>query len=140
MAAPKLKLWQLILGGPFLLWAGWDTYKDVSELEEHGGSMWVGRTTKFMYDLGGKWGILIGTWCLAAVYFYALWAVYRRDRAEKAATVTEAPAAKPKPTPKQPVRASQPIARASRPIAPPPIAAPPVIPPTPPSSEPRFLS
>jgi hypothetical protein len=147
MRPPKtIKLWQLILGGPFLLWAGWDTYKDVSALEEHGGSMWVGRTTKFMYDVGGKWGVLLGTWALAALYFYILWLVIKRDREEKAALAAESPAPKkaaPKPAAAKPMaapRPSQPIQRPVAPIAPPP--APPIAPPTGvtrPGSEPQFL-
>jgi hypothetical protein len=143
MRPPKtIKLWQLILGGPFLLWAGWDTYKDVSALEEHGGTMYVGRFTKMMYDIGGKWGILLGSWALAAVYFYILWLVIKRDREEKAARATETPAPKPTAAPKA-VRATQPAARVSRPVmppAPPPIVvAPPRVTPTPAGSEPTFL-
>ena len=142
MRPPKtIKLWQLILGGPFLLWAGWDTYQDVSALEEHGGTMYVGRFTKFMYDAGGKWGVLLGTWAFAALYFYALWLVYKRDREDKAAALaSDAPAPKPisKPTPK-PVHAPQPAARVSRPVIPAAPIAPPQIAPTPAGSEPQFL-
>ena len=143
MTPPKtIKLWQLILGGPFLLWAGWDTYKDVSALEEHGGTMYVGRLTKLMYDAGGKWGVLLGTWAFAAVYFYVLWLVIKRDREEKAAArAADAPASpKPKATPPpKAVRAPQPAARVSRPVMPPPVVAPAQIAPTPAGSEPTFL-
>ncbi len=148
MRPPKtIKLWQLILGGPFLLWAGWDTYKDLSDLEENGGTMYVGRFTKMMYETSGKWGVLVSTWAIAAVYFYILWRVYKRDRDDKAALAPESPA--PKPAPKA-ARAPLPAARVSRPVMPPPapptpppapviVVASPQIAPTPVGSEPRFL-
>ncbi len=54
VARRTLKLWQLILAGPFLIWAGISEYGKLDDLEQLGGRIYVGRTTKLLYSLGGK--------------------------------------------------------------------------------------
>lgn len=93
-----------------------------------GGSAYVGRTTKFLYDIGGKWGVLLGSWLFAVGYLYWTWSTFKRERAERgAATVKPSTPKLAKPVP------------APRPVTTP---RPPLVMPVPvfaPGDEPRFL-
>lgn len=133
MRKPKLR--EVLVVAPFLVWAGWDSFKDLKELEEHGGSMYVGKTTKFLYDVGGTWGVLIGIWGLVGLYLYAVWVTYKREARMREDTP-------PRTRSTQAPKMATPVARvtaspipAPRPIA---VAPPPFVP-TLPSAEPTFL-
>lgn len=58
--------WAKLIIGALMLFIAWSTYVDFSKLESgERDSLWVGHSTKFLYDIGGKWlptslSILVG--------------------------------------------------------------------------------
>jgi hypothetical protein len=110
VARRTIKLWQLILAGPFLLWVGWDEYGRLDALEKSGGTIYVNSFTKFLYDAGGKNTVLV-VWCGFGLFY--LWLCKRyfdihRDANARIAAL-EQPTAEPKkpraePTPEPPPR------------------------------------
>lgn len=110
----KLKVWQVFLLLPILLWVAWSSYSDFTELEEEGGVLYVGRTTKVLYDLGGKWAVV--AFPLLSIAAWS-WAVYKTlqlsRRADELAAQAEAPIE------------IKPPQRVSKPPAPAPVSKPP---------------
>ncbi len=69
----RLKVWQVLLLLPFLLWVSWSSYQDFTQLEEEGGVLYVGRTTKLLYELGGKWAVVALPLLACAAWGWAVW-------------------------------------------------------------------
>jgi hypothetical protein len=70
----RLKVWQvLFLVFPLLIWLAWSSYSDFTHLEEEGGVLYVGRTTKLLYELGGKWAVVGFPLLLIGIWGYAIW-------------------------------------------------------------------
>jgi hypothetical protein len=146
----RLKVWQILfLLFPFLLWVSWSSYQDFTRLEEEGGVLYVGRTTKMLYELGGKWAV-VGTPLLGIAFWgYALYHTLKlskkadelRERAENprppavVRAPSQPPVSKPAPIirPKSPSGPLTPLAAS----APPPSARVDDVPPDP--SGPRLL-
>ena len=109
MARRTIKLWQLILAGPFLFWIGCHEYNRLDDLEQHGGVLYVDRFTKLFYDLGGKNTVLLVWGAFGAFYVWALlrWLQAHRhhERTMEAIEAREAardqPVARPKPAPRE---------------------------------------
>lgn len=81
MLPERLKVWQiLLLLLPLLLWWAWSSYSDFTQLEEEGGILYVGRTTKLLYDLGGKWAVVAFPLAVAAAYVWAVWKTLQLSR------------------------------------------------------------
>lgn len=107
---PKLKVWQILfLVLPFLLWWAWSSYRDFTQLEEEGGILYVGRTTKLLYDLGGKWAVVGPPLLIAALWIYGVVVTLRLSkRAEHLANMADpnyVPPAPPAPPPAELPRA-----------------------------------
>ena len=110
----KLKVWQVFLLLPVLLWIAWSSYVDFTELEEEGGVLYVGRTTEMLYTLGGKWAVVGFPLVAIGIWGWAVWKTLQLSkRADALAAQAEAPIEI-----KAPERASKPPAPASKPPAP----------------------
>jgi hypothetical protein len=72
VARRTIKLWQLILAGPFLLWIGWHEYNALDILEKSGGTIYVDRLTHALYTMGGKSAVLVVWGGLGVFYIWAL--------------------------------------------------------------------
>ncbi len=81
----KLRLWQLILFGPFLIWSGIHSYNRLDAFEQSGGTMYIGRFDHLLYSLGGKTFVLVFWLGLGGFYLWALWRFIRLEREAKAA-------------------------------------------------------
>ena len=121
----RLKVWQvLFLLFPLLIWLAYSSYVDFTHLEEEGGVLYVGRTTKLLYDLGGKWAVVGFPIVIAGFWGYA---VYKTLALSKKAEALAERAETPPPSPSQTAAAvsSRPPVAAPRPAAamnPPPAA------------------
>ena len=113
----RLKVWQvLFLLFPFLLWVSWSSYQDFTRLEEEGGVLYVGRTTKMLYDLGGKWAV-VGTPLLGIAFWgYALYRTLKLSK--KADELRERAENPPPPTPAVKVDSKPPRAPSVPPVRP----------------------
>ena len=113
---PKLKVWHvLFIVTPLMLWLAWSSFRDFSKLEDEGGVLYVGRTTKLLYDLGGKWAVVLFPIAIAAVWLYGVVVTLRlHRRADELAGLRE-PAPPPAPPPPDLPRA---IATGALPSAP----------------------
>lgn len=101
MARKKLYLWQLILAGPFLIWLGIHEYGRLAELEETGGKIYVDRLTHFLYTIGGKNLVLLGTCGFGAFYVWALIRWIKQEKIRRAIDKpVEAPAVEVAPPPR----------------------------------------
>ena len=70
----RLKVWQvLFLLFPLLIWLAYSSYVDFTHLEEEGGVLYVGKTTKLLYDLGGKWAVVGFPVVVAGFWGYAVY-------------------------------------------------------------------
>lgn len=99
MARRTVKLWQLLLAGPFLIWAGWDEYCRLDHLEKAGGTLYVNSFTKFLYDIGGKNAVLVVTCGLGVFYLYLVKRFFDKQReAHQRIAAAERPA-EPEPKP-----------------------------------------
>lgn len=84
LPAPRIKLWMLILAGPFLIWSGISTYLKLDEFEQSGGTIVLGKLDRLMYRAGGKSAVLI-VWCaLGAFYLFLLYRFYKVNRETEA--------------------------------------------------------
>jgi hypothetical protein len=94
----RLKVWQvLFLVLPLLVWLAWSSYDDFTHLEEEGGVLYVGRTTKLLYDLGGKWAVVAFPIVCAGLWGYAVWKTLKLSkRADELREVAEAQEAAPR--------------------------------------------
>jgi hypothetical protein len=101
---PKLRVWQvLFLLTPFMLWVAWSSYRDFSRLEEDGGTMYVGRSTKLLYDLGGKWAVVAVPLTVIAIWIYGVVMTLRlHRRADELAGLREPPPTPAPPPPELP--------------------------------------
>jgi hypothetical protein len=72
VARRTIKLWQLILAGPFLLWIGWHEYSALDLLEKSGGTIYVDRLTHLLYTMGGKNAVLVVWGGFGVFYVWAL--------------------------------------------------------------------
>jgi hypothetical protein len=101
MARRTIKLWQLILAGPFLIWAGWDEYSRLDHLEKAGGTLYVNSFTKFLYDVGGKNAVLVVTCGLGVFYLYLVKRFYdtQREARQRLAALDTPAESPPKPAP-----------------------------------------
>jgi hypothetical protein len=72
MARRTIKLWQLILAGPLLLWVGWHEYNALDLLEKSGGTIYVDRLTHMLYTMGGKNAVLVVWTGFGIFYVWAL--------------------------------------------------------------------
>jgi hypothetical protein len=108
VARRTIKLWQLILAGPFLLWVAWSEYSRLDAFEKSGGTIWIGRTTKMLYDLGGKNAVLVVTGGLGVLYIWLCWKYFatQREARERLAAVD---------TPAEPVKKAEPPRREAPP-------------------------
>ncbi len=113
---PKLKVWHvLFVVTPLMLWLAWSSFRDFSKLEDEGGVLYVGRTTKALYELGGKWAVVLAPIAVAAVWLYGVVVTLRlHRRADELAGLRE-PAPPPAPPPPDLPRA---IATGALPSAP----------------------
>ena len=103
MARRTIKLWQLILAGPFLLWMAWDEYSRLDIFEKSGGTIYVNSFTKLLYDAGGKNAVLVITAGLGGLYLWLLWRYVQTHRdAHRRIAAAEAPREQPKPRPAPP--------------------------------------
>lgn len=128
VAPVKLKLWQVLLVFPVLAWIAWDDYQDFTRLETEGGVLYVSRTTKLLYTLGGKWAVVALPVGLLVVWAWALVVALRFgrriDRLDPRAADARALDVAPPPPPTTP-----PVARVVREgTRPPPARAPSVAP------------
>ena len=57
--SPWWALILLILMGGLCVWVGYDEFIKISEWEEKGGTRYFNSKIKLIYDLTGKWGVLI---------------------------------------------------------------------------------
>ncbi|MBV8760007.1 MAG: hypothetical protein JO257_22140 [Deltaproteobacteria bacterium] len=110
MARRTIKLWQLILAGPFLLWVGWHEYSRLDELEKSGGTIYVDRLTHLLYETGGKHAVLV-IWCGFGVFY--IWALKKyvdmqREYRERMAALEDKPGV---PIAKEPPRRREPAPR-----------------------------
>jgi hypothetical protein len=158
----RLKVWQILfLVFPILVYLAYSSYVDFTHLEEEGGILYVGKTTKLLYELGGKWAVVGFPIVIMGLWGYGIFVTLKasrkvdelRDRAENpmppspAAETSKPPAVAGKPprAVSQPPSASQPpaVRRPSGPITPLAASAPPAptraddVPPDP--SGPKFL-
>lgn len=70
----RLKVWQvLFLLFPLFLWMAYSSYVDFTRLEEEGGVLYVGKTTKLLYGLGGKWAVVGFPIVAMGLWGYAVW-------------------------------------------------------------------
>jgi hypothetical protein len=70
----RLKVWQILfLVFPLLIWMAYSSYVDFTHLEEEGGVLYVGKTTKLLYTLGGKWAVVGFPIVAIGVWGYAIW-------------------------------------------------------------------
>lgn len=105
MARGRIKLWQLILAGPFLIWLGIHEYNRLDDLETHGGRIYVDKLTHFLYSIGGKNAVLVCIVGFGIFYIYLLYRWWRDQqwaerRLEEIDAANEpAPAPKPKRAP-----------------------------------------
>jgi hypothetical protein len=76
----RIKLWQLILAGPFLIWSGIHSYNRLDAFEQSGGTIYLGRTDHLLYQLGGKTFVLVFWLGLGALYVWALFRFLRFER------------------------------------------------------------
>ncbi len=99
--SPRLKVWHvLFVLTPLMLWLAWSSYRDFSRLEEHGGTMYIGSTTKLLYNLGGKWAVVAFPIGVIAVWIYGVVVTLRlHRRADELAGLREPP---PPPAPPPP--------------------------------------
>jgi hypothetical protein len=129
----RLKVWQILfLLFPVLIYLAYSSYVDFTHLEEEGGVLYVGRTTKLLYQLGGKWAVVGFPIIVAGIWGYAIWKTLRlskkadelRDHAEAQEDITRnttsaPPVSKPpRPAaelPPRPRTASNPPPASSRP-------------------------
>ena len=72
MGGRTIKLWQLILAGPFLLWLGWHEYSALDVVEKSGGTIYVDRFTHLLYSMGGKNAVLLVWGGFGVFYIWAL--------------------------------------------------------------------
>ena len=108
----KLRVWHLLLLGPFAIWYAIHEYGRLAALEAHGGTETVDKFTYVLYQTGGKSGVLVVWFGLGAFYLWAIYRVFQlehRDRA-KLAELDEREAAlkQPPPEPVKPTRPSPP--------------------------------
>ncbi|MBK9031832.1 MAG: hypothetical protein IPL61_10990 [Myxococcales bacterium] len=97
---PKLKVWHvLFVVTPLMLWLAWSSYRDFSKLEDHGGTLYVGRSTKLLYDLAGKWGVIGFPLVIAAVWIYGVVVTLRLHRRADELAGLRAPPPPPAPPP-----------------------------------------
>ena len=123
MARRTIKLWQLILAGPFLLWVGWHEYGRLDDLEKSGGKIYVDSLTKFLYDVGGKHAVLV-VWCGFGVFYLWLCKRYFDVHRDANARLAALEQPKPKPEPAPPVRRDPPPRLGDDPFREPPRPAP----------------
>ncbi len=89
----RLKVWQvLFLLFPLLVWLAYSSYVDFTRLEEEGGVLYVGRTTKLLFEIGGKWAVVGFPIVIAGVWGYA---VYKTIALSKQADALAARAEQP---------------------------------------------
>jgi len=80
---PRIKLWMLILAGPFLIASGLHSYFKLAEFEETGGRIYLNKLDKLFYNAGGKTTVL-AVWCvLGGFYLFAVYRFVRHDRENK---------------------------------------------------------
>jgi hypothetical protein len=138
VARRTVKLWQLLLAGPFLIWAGWDEYCRLDHLEKAGGTLYVNSFTKFLYDLGGKNAVLVVTCGLGVFYLYLVKRFFDKQReAHQRIAAAERPG-EPDARPASPPRREPPPRLGDDPFREPPRAAPIAVvrPPTAPAATP----
>jgi hypothetical protein len=92
MAEPRrIKLWMLILAGPFLIASGLHSYFKLAEFEESGGRIYINKLDKLFYNAGGKTTVLL-VWCgLGAIYLFAVYRYFTIQR-ESSAQIADAEA------------------------------------------------
>jgi hypothetical protein len=103
MARGKLQLWQLILAGPFLIWMGIHEYGRLADVEETGGKIYVDKLTHFLYTIGGKNLVLVGTCGFGIFYVWALIRWIKQEKIRRAIDEPlehDMPVAPPKPAPR----------------------------------------
>lgn len=123
MARRTIKLWQLILAGPFLLWIGWHEYNALDILEKSGGTIYVDRLTHLLYSMGGKNAVLV-VWGGFGVFY--IWALVKYVQVTRDAHTRLAALDKPvePDRPRPPVRREPPPRLGDDPFREPPRAAP----------------
>lgn len=116
---PKLKVWQILfLLLPFLLWWSYSSYVDFTRLENEGGILYVGRITKLLYSLGGKWAVVGFPLVVAAMWVYAVVVTLRLSkRAEQLANAADPDYVPPAPSPPPPAELPRAIATGAVPAA-----------------------
>ena len=76
----KVKLWQLYVFPVLLVAFGVYEYIDLTAWENEGGVRYMGRTSRALYKLGGKWGVLSISFGAAALWSLALFTYIRHTR------------------------------------------------------------
>ena len=80
----RIKLWMLIVAGPFLIASGLHSYFKLAEFEETGGRIYLNKLDTLFYNAGGKTTVLV-VWCaLGAFYLFACYRFFKSDRENKA--------------------------------------------------------
>ncbi|MEZ4401934.1 MAG: hypothetical protein R3B06_18030 [Kofleriaceae bacterium] len=116
---PRLKVWHvLFLVAPVLVWLAWSSYRDFTHLETYGGTLRVGRTTKLLYQLGGKWAVVGAPLVGLAVWLYGVVVTLRlHRRADELAGVRAPPTTPPPDLPVAVVKGALPAPTPLAPLA-----------------------
>jgi len=124
VARRTIKLWQLILAGPFLLWIGWHEYSSLDLLEKSGGTIYVDRLTHLLYTMGGKNAVLVVWGGFGVFYIWALvkYVQITRETSRRLAALDNPP--EPARPPAPPPRRESPPRLGDDPFREPPRAAP----------------